>query len=82
MKVPLPPDLGPQQYEYWRKPQYFPSGGKVDVELKLMADIPERLQNGGIKKPAIYTYSASAKLTEFGKLLVYDRNVKRYISKS
>ena len=39
---------------------------KVDFSLKLWADISERLISGREKKPAVYTFSVSTKLTKFG----------------
>ena len=39
---------------------------KVDFSLKLWADISERLINGREKKPAVYTFSVSTRLTNFG----------------
>ena len=39
---------------------------KVDVSLKLLTDISERLITGREKKPAVYTFSVSTRLTNFG----------------
>ena len=47
-----------------RRPQ--PGNIKVDLSLKLKSDISERLQSGEKKKPAVYTFSVSTKLTKLG----------------
>ena len=51
----------------------LPSGAKADLTLRLKGDIPERLQYGGTEKPGDYVFSASAKLTKFGKTLTLNR---------
>ena len=83
LKIAVPLYVGERPYGYMGdSSEYAPGGAKVDFELKLMAYVPERLQNGGNKKPAIYTYSAPAKLTKLVKSWVIEGQLQnRYKSR-
>ena len=72
MKVLVPRDIR-QTHGYVIDKERLPSGAKADLTLRLKGDIPERMQYGGTEKPGDYIFSASAKLTKFGKTLTLNR---------
>ena len=72
LKVLVPRNIR-QTHGYVIDKEGLPSGAKADLTFRLKGDIPERLEYGGTEKPGDYVFSASAKLTKFGKTLTLNR---------
>lgn len=72
LKVQVPKDIR-RTHGYVIDKDGLPSGATADLTLRLKGDIPERMQYGGTEKPGDYIFSASAKLTKFGKTLTLNR---------
>ena len=76
LKVVVPRDIR-ETRGYVIDNEGLPSGAKADFMLRLKGEIPERGGNwreyGGTKKPGDYVFSASAKLTKFGRTLTLNR---------